>query len=592
MKTRISLLHLIAPFFTLFILPYVNAQAPLPQDVFEKVSPAMMILKTYDSDSTLYASGSAVAIGDSGIVFTNMHIFKDAKWMELVSGSVNIRDIKIVGFEPDRDILILKIPAGIIPGIKAANSDSVRVGEPVYAIGNPLGFTNTFSNGILSGVRYIDDKQIQFTASISPGSSGGALVNSKGELIGITALTYNRGQNLNFAVPVNYYTNTEIIDAADTERVNLFRDIVEIYNSESSLSADEVENRLSRFSPDSTGNRAALYTEAKIYHDKKMESSALKVCCSALERFPTDKQFYLLRGEEYLSVDSSDKALVDFNNALEIDSAYQSALVDRACFYRYFRNDNISALKDMFRLVSISEANEFLYLDIAEIYQNMHDTVNAISSLRKSYGYEGFTAQMLYERGRVFSDLQQYDEAVSDFTSAISQNTENSEYYFSRAIAYSKNGNHNNALADYFSVLRFDSRNVSALSNMAYEYFNLKDYNKAEENFLKAISITDKDFDSYIGLAITARKLNRIKECLQNMYRAMKLKPALENGMAGLDTLKKDGYFWSNEEMKNIRGVFILMGIEDSGLYAGFDNDEADESAPNPQPLKMARSVK
>lgn len=82
----------------------------------------------------------------------------------------------------------------------------MQVGEPVVAIGNPYGWENTISDGLISGIREIEDlKLLQITTPISPGSSGGALFNMKGEVIGITTIGSEWGaQNLNFAIPINY----------------------------------------------------------------------------------------------------------------------------------------------------------------------------------------------------------------------------------------------------------------------------------------------------------------------------------------------------------------------------------------------------
>ena len=90
--------------------------------------------------------------------------------------------------------------------IKIANSDLIKVGQKIYAIGSPLGFENTMTEGLVSGLRYNkeeDKNYIQISAAISHGSSGGAVVNSNGELIGISSATIAKGQNLNFAIPVN-----------------------------------------------------------------------------------------------------------------------------------------------------------------------------------------------------------------------------------------------------------------------------------------------------------------------------------------------------------------------------------------------------
>jgi len=117
----------------------------------------------------------------------------------------NIPYVDIIGVDVDKDLLILKIKGKKFPAVKIGNSKSLNVGQRVYAIGSPMGLENSISEGIISGLRSYDELRrsfIQITASISPGSSGGAVVNDKGELIGISTLTFKQGQNLNFAIPI------------------------------------------------------------------------------------------------------------------------------------------------------------------------------------------------------------------------------------------------------------------------------------------------------------------------------------------------------------------------------------------------------
>ena len=85
------------------------------------------------------------------------------------------------------------------------NSDSVQVGDSIYVVGNPQGLEGTFSQGIVSSIREVgSDKLLQITAPISPGSSGGPVLNEKGEVIGVSVATFTGGQNLNFAIPSKY----------------------------------------------------------------------------------------------------------------------------------------------------------------------------------------------------------------------------------------------------------------------------------------------------------------------------------------------------------------------------------------------------
>ncbi len=106
-----------------------------------------------------------------------------------------------------RDLVILHVSAlGKLP-LPLDDSDTVLVGETVYAVGNPHGLEGTFSQGIISSVRTVGtDKLLQLTAPISPGSSGGPVLNDRGNVIGVSVATFRGGQNLNFEIPSNYLT--------------------------------------------------------------------------------------------------------------------------------------------------------------------------------------------------------------------------------------------------------------------------------------------------------------------------------------------------------------------------------------------------
>ncbi|GAG54367.1 unnamed protein product, partial [marine sediment metagenome] len=112
----------------------------------------------------------------------------------------------LVSADYQRDLTLLKI-TGVItsPLIILGDINQVAVGEEVYAVGNPQGLEGTFSQGIVSSIRQIgSDMLFQITAPISPGSSGGPVLNTQGKVIGIAVATFSGGQNLNFAIPASY----------------------------------------------------------------------------------------------------------------------------------------------------------------------------------------------------------------------------------------------------------------------------------------------------------------------------------------------------------------------------------------------------
>lgn len=151
--------------------------------------------------------GSGFIVHADGIILTNHHVIKDARSarVKLASGDVYER-VSILADDPRRDIAILQVAGFDLPTVPLGNSDSVRVGQPVVMIGSPLGLENTVSTGIVSGRRQEPEgfQLLQVTAPASQGSSGGAVLSADGVAVGIAVSQLIAGQNLNFAVPINY----------------------------------------------------------------------------------------------------------------------------------------------------------------------------------------------------------------------------------------------------------------------------------------------------------------------------------------------------------------------------------------------------
>lgn len=160
-------------------------------------------------------SGSGVIISPDGYIVTNNHVVADADEVEVSLYDKRVFKATVLGTDPSTDIAVIKVPETDLPAIKYGNSDKVNVGEWVLAVGNPFNLTSTVTAGIVSAKgRNINllgggsniESFIQTDAAVNPGNSGGALVNVKGELIGInTAIASRTGQyaGYSFAVPVN-----------------------------------------------------------------------------------------------------------------------------------------------------------------------------------------------------------------------------------------------------------------------------------------------------------------------------------------------------------------------------------------------------
>jgi len=157
----------------------------------------------------MQGAGSGFILSPDGLVVTNNHVIEGAKEITVTLKDKQEYQAKVVGRDPKTDIALLKIDAKKeLPAVALGNSDQLRVGEWVVAIGNPFGLSNTVTAGIVSakgrviGAGPYDDF-IQTDASINPGNSGGPLFNMQGEVVGINTAIVPNGQGIGFAVPVN-----------------------------------------------------------------------------------------------------------------------------------------------------------------------------------------------------------------------------------------------------------------------------------------------------------------------------------------------------------------------------------------------------
>jgi S1-C subfamily serine protease len=183
-----------------------TASGDSPREIAKLVSPSVVLLVMEDSNGQPLAMGSGFVIKD-GIVATNLHVVEGASrgYAKLADRKDKFNISGTVATDATRDIVLLAVEGLKATALTLGDSKRVAVGDAVYAVGNPRGLEGTFSAGIISSIRNVgDDTLLQITAPISPGSSGGPVVNAKGEVVGVSVATFKGGQNLNFAIPSAY----------------------------------------------------------------------------------------------------------------------------------------------------------------------------------------------------------------------------------------------------------------------------------------------------------------------------------------------------------------------------------------------------
>lgn len=180
----------------------IEAQQLDAREVYENAASSVMVVIAYDEHRQPKALGSAFAVDDGGVMATNFHVIDGASSIEVKRASQESTEsiTGVYAVSPEHDLALLKVPYQVTP-LQLAEARPT-VGERVVAIGNPRGLESTLSDGIVSGIRQIEEsfELYQISAPISPGSSGGPVLNARGNVIGVATGTIRAGQNLNFAV--------------------------------------------------------------------------------------------------------------------------------------------------------------------------------------------------------------------------------------------------------------------------------------------------------------------------------------------------------------------------------------------------------
>ncbi len=198
--------------FCFSILP-VYSQSAFNQDeqvairVYERISPAIVAIEAQLKDGV--SAGTGCIVSKNGLILTGLHVIEGAKEIDVTTYNGQTYKAKFVAkMEDKKDLALLKIdPKDNMPTVSFGDSEDVRVGQRVLSIGNPFGFSNTLTQGIISRIDYTKNR-FQTDAAINPGCSGGPLINSTGEVIGISQSIYNPDHNISnigigFAIPSN-----------------------------------------------------------------------------------------------------------------------------------------------------------------------------------------------------------------------------------------------------------------------------------------------------------------------------------------------------------------------------------------------------
>ena len=336
--------------------------AQTTEHIAEKALAATVYLEMQDSTGETLSIGSGFFVRQNLIV-TNYHVIEGAAsgTAKLVGKHTKYTIEGITATEKFNDLAILKVSAsGIKPLPLVANSDRVKIGAQVYVAGNPKGLEGTFSDGIISSKRGgYANQRLQMTAPISPGSSGGPVLNTRGEVIGVSFMTIEGGQNLNFAIPSNYIKTL--------------------------LSLSNRVRPLSRVS--STVSAETYFRRGYMKYESGDYQGAIAAFDSALRLKPNDAEAYYNRGLTKYILGQYNAAILDFDAVIRLKPNDAEAYNNRGVTKRTLGQYN----------AAISDYDTALRLNPNDV---------------KAY----------YNRGLTKYILGQYNAAIADYDAASASN--------------------------------------------------------------------------------------------------------------------------------------------------------------------------
>ncbi|HRE12377.1 MAG TPA: trypsin-like peptidase domain-containing protein [Ignavibacteria bacterium] len=339
----------------LFILVCVRTQGQqglpeelTPDKIFEKVNNSVVVVLAYDNLGNMF-QGSGVVINSDGLIVTNHHVCKDANRIEIKHYNKEIKNVSIYKYDEVKDILFLQTDDRTLTPIPYGSSSTLRTGQRIYAVGSPEGYENSISEGIVSGFRTDENnvKLIQMTCPITDGSSGGAVLNSKGELIGLSVSGQHEGA-LYFAIPVN--------------------DIYAIIGIETQYT--EVSDPFKYYEIGTQANESKNYNDAEVYFSKY------------LEKFSSDATAYYKRGYARFKLKEYKKAISDFSTVLQTSETSESFFYRGNCYYSL--KDYKNALADYNKAIEQEPDNYDIYYNRGYANFRLKNYSEAVSDWQKA----------------------------------------------------------------------------------------------------------------------------------------------------------------------------------------------------------------
>lgn len=491
-------------FIPIFLLIYCYANSTSAQttlsaeEIAEKALAATVYLEMKDSAGKTLGIGSGFFVKPN-IIATNYHVIEGAsKGTAKLVGKYKTYNIEgVTATDMKNDLALLKVKAFGIKPLALGDSNAVKIGATVYVAGNPKGLEGTFSNGIISSRRdRYKRERLQMTAPISPGSSGGPVLNNKSEVIGVSFMTLHGGQNLNFAIP-SKFLKTLLISSVTSSP---------IWKENGLISGETYFN---------WGN---------VKFDLGNYLGAITDYTKSIQLEPNNVSTYYNRGNaKYLSKQYT-AAINDFDKAILLNPDSAEAFNGRGIVKSHL-GLHIEAIADLNTAILLKKDYTNAYNNRGNVMSKLGRYKEAIADFDTTIRLKPEFAAAYTNRGNVKSKLGQHKEAIADHDTAIRLKPDDPSFYNNRGLANDRIGKYDAAILDYDIAIRLNQNLDDCYYNRGIAKYHLKLYPDAIIDFNTAIHLEPDRADAYGGRGDAKVQLKQYTEAISDYDIAIKLEP-------------------------------------------------------------------
>jgi tetratricopeptide (TPR) repeat protein len=416
----------------LLLLPF-GARAQSATTVFDRVKDSVFVVKALDAKGAEIALGSAVLL-PNGKFATNQHVVKEGTRFKVGRGKQFV-DATVYAADGDKDIALLEAPNISGKAIQMGSAASLKVGQPVYAVGAPQGLELSISEGIVSQLRGGPPPFIQTTAAISPGSSGGGLFDAEGRLVGLTALYIEGGQNLNFALPVEWIAALKPRLAAPAKERSQGAWLARAVELEGKEDWPGLRDWCLAWTKGEPKNEDAWFCLGEAYGGLQRYNDAIEVCRQALRIKPDFADAWYNLGCAYAGLQRYSDAIEAYRQALRIKPNYAEAWYNLGAVYDGLRrySDAIEACRQALR---INPGLAFAWTNLGAAYDGLHRYSDAIEAYRQALRINPDYTDAWCNLGLVYARLKRYGDEIGAYRQALRINPDDAHAWYNLAVAY------------------------------------------------------------------------------------------------------------------------------------------------------------